>query len=126
MVQEKEFQNFLLTKENPSKISKVNFYINIVLFSSFILYQFIMLFRSDSPLRMYPLNHILYSSVVLFGLLYFILRSSKMNSSSFSPNKTFLCFIGFCTLFIIAYTWPTPSINLEIRALGFDHGIQDN
>ncbi|HUX99426.1 MAG TPA: hypothetical protein VMV49_07735 [Candidatus Deferrimicrobium sp.] len=119
MVQNNQFQNFLLTRENPSKISKINFYINTVLFSSFILYQLTIMFSKDSPLRMYPLNHILYCSVVLFGLLYLIVRSSKMNSSSFSPNKTFLYFIGFCTLFIIAYAWPTPPTNLEIRALGF-------
>ena len=105
-------QNNLLTTDNPTRINRINLWLNVSLLSGFIIYQLVVMISGDNPLNLNPLKQIFYILLVFTGLPYLVVRASKVNSAQFAPMVPFFFFIVSVVLFGITPllgSWPPGS-----------------
>jgi len=112
-------QNNLLTRDNPTRFNRINLWVNVLLLSGFIIYQLVVMISDDNPLNLNPVKQIFYVLLVFTGLLYLVLRASKVNSTQFSPIFPFLFFVATLVFLFFSALWSLPPGSLTISAIWF-------
>lgn len=119
MSQYTKTQNLFLSKNETTKVGKVNFWINVSLLSSFVIYQLWILLDGVFSLKFNPLVHIFYILSVIVGLFYLIIRGLKVYSSKYFPYISILVLIMVLLFQALAteFIGPLSLDALKIHAL---------